>query len=373
MKKIFNKNPFDYWIFAFSLMLIALGIVMVFSASTPYAKMHFNNIYYFLDKQLLAALIGFVVMIFTSFIDYKLLKKTAIALLVLGYISLVLVLIPGIGQIYNGAQRWINWGPGFQPSELFKVALIIFLSFSIAKNYEKMNKFLKGVMYHLLYVALAAVLLLREPHLSATVIIIAVAFVMLFIGGAKIYQLISIGIIGGSAITMFAIATDYTNDRLMIFLHPFSDPLDLGYQLIQSFYAISAGGVFGRGLGKSIQKFLYMPEQHNDFIFSILAEELGFIGCVVVIVLFFLLVYRGIKVASSCKDIFGKMLASGISVLFFIQAFLNIAVVTGSIPPTGISLPFFSYGGTNLVVSMFEIGILLSISRFSNLKGGKKE
>jgi len=373
MKKIFNKNPFDYWIFAFSLMLIALGIVMVFSASTPYAKMHFNNIYYFLDKQLKAALIGFILMIITSFVDYKLLKKAAIFLIVLGYVLLILVLIPGIGQTYNGAQRWIDWAFGFQPSELFKIALIVFFSYSISKNYKQMNQFLKGIIYHLLYVALAAVLLLMEPHLSATIIIISVAFAMLFIGGAKIYQLIAIGVVGGGALTIFAIATDYTNDRLMIFLHPFSDPLNLGYQLIQSFYAISAGGLFGRGLGKSIQKFLYMPEQHNDFIFSILAEELGFVGCVVVIVLFFLLVYRGIKVASSCKDVFGKMLASGISVLFFIQAFLNIAVVTGSIPPTGISLPFFSYGGTNLVVSMFEIGILLSISRYSNLKGGKNK
>ncbi len=185
----------------------------------------------------------------------------------------------------------------------------------------------------------------------------------MFIGGAKLYQLVTVGVLAGGGLALFAVLTEYTNERLTMFLDPFKDARNLGYQLVQSFYAISSGGLFGRGLGKSIQKFLYMPEQHNDFIFSILAEELGLIGCVVVIGLFFLLVFRGIKVAANCKDMFGKLLATGISVLFFIQAILNIAVVTGLIPTTGISLPFFSYGGTNLVVSMLEVGILLSISR----------
>ncbi|MBN2851636.1 MAG: putative lipid II flippase FtsW [Clostridia bacterium] len=372
MKKLFVTKPFDYWIFVFAMMLISLGIVMVFSASTPYAKMKFDNIYYFLNKQLLAAGIGLILMLAVSFIDYRLFKKVAIPAIALGFILIIIVLIPGIGQIYNGSRRWIDWGPGFQPSEFFKIALIIFLSYSISKNQEHMSKFFKGLMYHLLFLAVAALLLLREPHLSATVIISLVTIIMLFIGGVKIYQLIILGVIGGGGLAAFAFLTEYTNDRLTMFLDPFKDPLDLGYQLVQSFFAIGSGGLLGRGLGKSIQKFLYMPEQHNDFIFSILAEELGFIGCVVVIGLFFMLVYRGIRVAVQCEDTFGKLLASGISVLFFLQAILNIAVVTGSVPTTGISLPFFSYGGTNLVVSMFEVGILLSISR-QNIRSRSKE
>ncbi|MCK5811451.1 MAG: putative lipid II flippase FtsW [Clostridiales bacterium] len=363
MKKLFYTKPFDYWIFVFTLMLVSLGIIMVFSASTPYAKMAFDNIYYFLNKQLIAAGIGLILMIGLSFIDYRLLKLIALLFIGLCFLLLIAVLIPGIGQIYNGARRWIDLGPGFQPSEFFKLALIIFLSYSISKNQEKVSTSIKWVLYHLTFLAIAAVLLLAEPHLSATIIISIITFLLLFIGGAKFHHLMICGFVGGAGLVGFAVLTDYTNDRLTIFLNPFKDPLDLGYQLIQSFYAIGAGGLLGRGLGKSVQKFLYMPEQHNDFIFSILAEELGFIGCLVVILLFFLLVYRGMRVSINTKDPFGKLLAGGISCLFFIQAILNIGVVTGALPTTGISLPFFSFGGTSLVVNMVEIGLLLSISR----------
>lgn len=371
MKKIFYTKPFDYWIFVFTLMLVSLGIIMVFSASTPYAKMAFDNIYYFLNKQLIAAAIGLVLMIGLSFIDYRLFKLIAILFLSICFGLLIIVLIPGIGQIYNGARRWIDWGTGFQPSEFFKLALIIFLSYSIAKKQEKVTTSIFGVLYHLIFLAVAAVLLLLEPHLSATVIISIITFLLLFIGGAKLHHLLISGTLGASALVGFAILTDYTNERLTIFLDPFKDPLNLGYQLIQSFYAIGAGGLLGRGLGKSVQKFLYMPEQHNDFIFSILAEELGFIGCFVVILLFFLLVYRGMMVSINTRDPFGKLLAGGISCLFFIQAVLNIGVVTGALPTTGISLPFFSYGGTSLVVNMVEIGLLLSISRHVKRRGKK--
>jgi len=366
MKKLLKKQPFDYWIFVFSLMLIALGLVMVFSASTPYAKIAFNDIHFFFNKQVLAALIGFGLMIIFSFINYRVFKKAALGIIVLGFILIIVVLFKGVGQLYNDSRRWLAWGPGFQPSEFFKLALIIFLAYSISKRQDTINTLFKGVGYHVLFLIAGGILLLREPHLSATVIISIITFIMLFIGGVKFFHLLLTGVIGVGAIYAFATMTEYTNDRLSTFLNPFEDASNLGYQLVQSYYAIASGGVFGRGLGKSIQKFLYMPEQHNDFIFSILAEELGLVGCIVVIVLFFLLVFRGIKVAAGCHDMFGKLLATGISALFFIQAILNIAVVTGLIPTTGISLPFFSYGGTNLVVSMLEVGILLNISRNAN-------
>ena len=369
MKYDLTKKPWDFWIFIFSIILIAMGIIMVFSASTPFAKSNFNNIYYFLTGQLFAAAIGFVIMLIVSMIDYRIYKKYALYILLAGFVVLILVLIPGIGKVYNNARRWIEFGPiRFQPSEIFKLCIIIFTAASISNRQDKINKFFKGFCPYILLMGISAALLLKQPHMSGTIIILMLVIIIMYAGGAKIWHFLLFGIPGALGLTYVALYTDYMNERIMSFLDPFKYASDEGYQVVQSLYAIGSGGLFGKGLGRSMQKFLYIPEPQNDFIFAIIAEELGFIGVVVVIALFFLLVFRGIKTAIYCEDKFGSLVACGISSLIFLQTALNIGVVTGSIPPTGISLPLFSSGGTSLLLFMIEIGILLNISRHA-MKG----
>jgi cell division protein FtsW len=359
-----NTKPFDFLIFIFTLILIALGIIMVFSASTPVAKSQFNDIHHYLRQQLYAFGIGFVAMIAASFIHYKVYSKIAFYIYGISLILIILVLVPGIGTIYQNARRWITIGPyDLQPSEIYKFAIMVLLAKMIAEKKPDARKFWSGLMVYVLILGVTAFLLLKEPHLSGTIIVTAIGVVLLFAGGAKIWQLGLLAVFGGAGLTAVALYTDYMSDRIMAWFDPFKYASGEGYQVVQSLYAIGSGGFFGRGAGKSMQKFLYIPEPQNDFIFAILAEELGFLGVLVVMVLFFLLLYRGIRVAVNSRDKFAKLLATGISSLIFIQAALNIAVVTGSVPATGITLPFFSAGGTGLVMFMGEIGILLNISR----------
>lgn len=364
MKKIFVTKPWDFWIFILTIVLVSLGIIMVFSASTPLAKNLFNNINHFLTRQLAAAGIGLVCMVFFSFLDYRLFRKLHYPILAVGLILLILVLIPGIGMVYNNARRWISIGFfEFQPSEVYKLCIIFFLAATITNLNENIRKFFRGVFPLMMLLAVSAFLLLRQPHLSVSVILVLLFLVMLFAGGARLLHFFFMGAAGFAGLTYIALYTDYMSTRIQSFLDPFRFAQDEGYQVVQSLYAIGSGGLFGRGLGRSIQKFLYIPEPHNDFIFSVMAEELGFFSVSLVIILFFLLTFRGFRTAIRCKDKFGSLLAMGISSLLFIQVVLNIAVVTGSVPPTGIALPLFSAGGTALVIFMIQIGILLNVSR----------
>ena len=364
-------KPVDFYIFIFTLILIAIGLVMVFSASTPAAKNQFNDIYHYLRQQLIAFAIGFVAMITASFIDYKVYRKAAFWIFGAAFILICLVLFPGIGTVYNNARRWITIG-GFdlQPSEIYKFAIIVLFSRLLTEEKIKTEKFIKGYLVYIGILIISAALLILEPHLSGTIIVMSLGLVLLFAGGAKIWHLLLTIILGGGALVAVSYYIEYMWTRVITWLDPFAYAQGEGYQVVQSLYAIGSGGLLGKGAGKSMQKFLYIPEPQNDFIFAILAEELGFLGVAVVIILFFLLLYRGIKTAADCPDKFGGLLATGITSLIFIQAVLNIAVVTGSLPATGISLPFFSAGGTGLVMFMGEIGILLNISR-SRGKAGK--
>lgn len=366
MERIRKLQPFNFLIFTFTLVLIALGIVMVFSASTPAAKNQFDNIYHFLFQQLIAFGIGFAAMMAASFVNYKVYEKIAWFIFGGALILLILVLVPGIGTIYNGAQRWISIGSfDLQPSEIYKFAIIVLFAKLLSDEKIQSRKFFKGYMIYMLILGVSAYLLLKEPHLSGTIIVITIGMVMLFAGRAKIWHMLVTIVPGIAGIAYIAIYTEYQKERIITWLDPFAYAQGEGYQVVQSLYAIGSGGLLGKGAGKSMQKFLYIPEPQNDFIFAILAEELGFIGVLVVISLFVLLMYNGIKVAKNSPDKFSGLMAAGISSLIFLQAALNIAVVTGAVPATGISLPFFSAGGTGLVMFMGEIGILLNISRYA--------
>jgi cell division protein FtsW len=360
-----GKKPFDFWIFLSVLILLSMGIIMVFSASAPIAYNTYQDVYYILKKQLIYALIGFAGMFAAANFHYKKLYKLSPMLLIASIVLLILVLIPGIGRETKNTWRWLYFPFQFQPSEIAKLAIVLFFSYSLSRRRDQIDLFFKGLLPYLLIIALFSGLLLLEPHFSCTIIIIAVSAIMLFSAGAKISHFVILGmplVVGLASVVAFV---PYMRARVLSFLDPWKHLQDDGWQAVQSLYAIGSGGLFGRGLGRSLQKFLYIPEPHNDFIFSILAEELGFIGVLAVLLLFLILIWRGIKVAMNAPDTFGSLLAIGITSIFAVQSLLNIAVVTSSVPPTGVSLPFFSYGGTSLVLFMGEIGILLNISRYS--------
>ena len=362
-----GKKPFDFWIFLSVLILLSLGIIMVFSASAPTAYNINHDAYYILKGQLLFAVIGFVGMFVTANIDYRVWNKFSPALLVFSIVLLILVLIPGIGRETKETWRWFYIGPiHFQPSEIAKLAVILFFAYSLSRRKEQIGSFFKGMLPYLLLIAVFAGLLLLEPHLSCTIIIIAVAAIMLFSAGARISHFVILGLPAVLGLATVVAFVPYMRARVLSFLDPWKDLQGDGWQAVQSLYAIGSGGLFGRGLGRSLQKFLYIPEPHNDFIFAVLAEELGFIGVLAVLLLFLILIWRGIKVAMNAPDTYGSLVAVGITSLIAVQSLFNVAVVTSSVPPTGVSLPFFSSGGTSLALFMCEVGILLNISRYAN-------
>lgn len=360
-----NINQLDYGLLYTIVILLAIGVVMVYSASSYFAMVNYNDSTAFFKKQALFAIVGFIAMIFISRCDYHKLKKLTGPLLVITPILLVAVYaFPET----KGAQRWIKLGPlSFQPSELAKYAVVIILAHMITNKGERIKEFWKGIVPCFVIGGGFAALILAQKNLSIAAVTGFVTFIMVFVAGAR--KIFMFGVItplilfAGSFFTLFE---DYRRRRLLNFINPWKDPAGDGYQLIQSFYALGAGGVTGLGIGQSRQKTLYMPEPHNDFIFSIIGEELGLIGCTVVIILFVIFVYRGIKIAMNAKDEYGTLLAVGITSIIGLQAIINIAVVTGSMPVTGVPLPFISYGGTALVFNLMAMGILLNISRQKN-------
>lgn len=357
----------DYGLLYTIVILLAIGVVMVYSASSYFAMVNYGDSMEFLKKQALFAVLGFISMMLISRCDYHKLKKLTGILIVLTPILLVAVkLFPAV----KGAQRWIRLGPlSFQPSELAKYAVVIILAHMITNKGEKIKEFWKGIVPCFMIGGIFAGLILAQKNLSIASVTIFVTFIMVFVAGARKKYMFGVitplMILAGSG---FAFFEPYRRARLMNFINPWQDPAGNGYQLIQSFYALGAGGITGLGIGQSRQKTLYMPEPHNDFIFSIIGEELGLIGCTVIIILFIIFVYRGIKIAMKAKDEYGTLLAVGITSIIGIQAIINIAVVTGSMPVTGVPLPFISYGGTALVFNLMAMGILLNISRQGNKK-----
>ncbi len=362
-----DKKPFDFLLFVTVLILLSLGLIMVFSASAPTAEKEFGNIYHYINRQLVFAALGMAAMLLAANFDYhKIGRKIVWGMMIASIVLLTLVLIPGIGSESNGSWRWIIIaGIRFQPSELAKMALILFYSYNLSRRKKPLDTFFGDLLPYLFVLGIIAALLLLETHLSATIIMISIAMIILFAAGAKIRHFAALVLPVGALVVAVISFTDYMTPRINSWLNPWSDPRGDGYQTIQSLYAIGSGGLFGRGLGQSMQKFLYVPEPHNDYIFPILAEELGFIGVVAVLLLFMVFIWRGIKIAVHAPDTYGCLLASGITALIAVQSLFNVAVVTNSVPPTGVSLPFFSAGGTALALFMAEVGILLNVSRYS--------
>lgn len=350
------------------LLLICFGSVMVSSAGYAYAKANLGgDSFYFIKKQLVWATAGIIAMIGMSVVDYGFLKKHARLVFVISYLLLWLVFVPGIGVSVKGARRWIDlYVVQFQPSEIMKFALVLILAVYISKFSHKAKTFQYGLFIPACIIVFVCGTVALEKHMSATIILFVLGASMIFVSGADIKWIGAIAGVFGAAAAGIILFTDYTKARVDAWLHPELDLQGSGWQPYQSLLAIGSGGIFGVGLGKSYQKQLWLPEPQNDFIFAIVCEELGLIGALALITLFVMLIWRGFIIAGRAPDTFSSLLAFGLVAKVGIQALLNIAVVTTTIPTTGIALPFFSYGGTALIMQMAEMGIVLSISRFSS-------
>ena len=355
----------DFWLMLFTLMLVLFGLIMVFSASYYSSISQDGNPYSYLVRHGAWVVFGLVAMAFGALFDYRKYKKWALPILIVSVILLVLVLTP-LGQTTNGATRWIKVGPvTLMPGEIAKIAAIIFVAWFLSEDASRIKSLKRGILPLLGIIAVYGALIVKQPNLSTAITVCGIIIAMMLVAGLKWRYVATaggIGVVGILSIVIFMKDT-YWYNRLTSFTDPFQDALGDGYQAVQSLLALGSGGLFGVGLGKSVQKTLYLPEPQNDFILAIIGEELGYIGVLLLIALYCLFIWRGIHIALNAPDQFGLLLASGIVLMVAIQVILNIAVVTSSMPPTGINLPFISYGGNALLIFMFSAGVLLNISR----------
>lgn len=354
-----------HFVIYIAIALLGFSIVTVFSTDTTGFGSNINS-YQFL-KHLLWILIGSVLLAIMTKVDYHYLQKLSIPILVISFILLLLVLIPGIGTVTNGARRWIRFGNilGIQPSEFSKLAIIIFISGYIAKNQDRMYEFKRGYLLPFLIVGVTSALVIKEPDFGTSVFIIILSLIMLVVGGTRIIFILLTFMASAPFIYEMLFDNSYKETRMTAFLNPWEDPAGAGYHIIQSWIALGSGGITGLGIGGSKQKLFFLPESSSDFIFTIIGEEFGFIGVMVIICLFLLLIWQGLKIAHEAGDILGFFLGFGITVMFGLQAIINIAVVSGSLPTKGIPLPLVSSGGSSLLFSMIGIGILINIARQS--------
>lgn len=350
-----------------SIIIITLfGALMIYSASSVWAEYKFNDQYKYLKSQLIFLVLGYLIMILISKFPYQNYKKLSNIIFLVTTSLLVLVLIPGIGTVRNGSRSWFGLGGfGIQPSEFTKLSLIIFTAKYLENNERDLKSIKKGVLPILGVLLLVFALIMLEPDFGTGVVIVMTIVVLLFVSGVNLNFFVKIGILGLIVVVVLIIIAPYRTQRIISFLNPWSDPLGSGFQIIQSLYAIGPGGLLGLGLGNSIQKHFYLPEPQTDFIFSIISEEFGFLGILIVAVLFLTIITTGFKIATKCEDKFGKYLAFGITFSLAFQAMLNLMVVVGLIPVTGVTLPFLSYGGSSLLISLTSIGILLNINKYN--------
>lgn len=365
-----KRGKIDIVFLGLVLVLLTIGLIMLFSASYAYSYTHYGNSYKFIVRQAILGAVGVAIMLVLSKIDYHIYRKFAwpIFFLTLALLVILLILPPMVKDM--DVKRWIVFGPiNFQPTEVAKFAIVLLLSHLIAANQKQMGN-IKLILFLFILIGLTCVLVVMEPHLSATVLIFCIGILLLIVGGMKLTHLGAFAGVGVAGVVLALVTgvVGYGGDRIKYWLDPWADPMGKGYQTIQSLLAIGSGGIMGRGLGKSRQKYLWVPEPHNDFIFSIVCEELGIIGAVIIILLFCALIWRGFTIAIKAKDKFGCLMAVGLTFQVGLQAILNILVVTNTIPNTGISLPFFSYGGTALLLLLAQMGIILSISRDANVQ-----
>lgn len=360
-----RSNP-DLLLLGSTLALLVIGVVMVYSASSVLAFREFGDAFYYLKRQALFAALGIVAMLFTMNADYWIWKKYAKIILIVCFALLAAVLIPGIGVVRGGARSWLGIGSfGIQPSEFMKMGMIIFLAKWLSGQQNTITQFTKGLLPPLGLVGLAFGLIMLQPDLGTGVVLVGASLMIIYVTGARLLHLSYLALAGVAGLVGLIIAAPYRLKRITAFLDPWQDPLGAGYQAIQSFYAIGPGGLVGLGLGMSRQKYSYLPEPQTDFIFSIIAEELGFIGGSFVLILFTLVLWRGMRTAITAPDTYGSLLATGIVGMIAVQVIINIGVVIGMFPVTGITLPLISAGGSSLTLMLTSIGVLLNISRYS--------
>jgi cell division protein FtsW len=361
---------YDHILMISALLLLGLGLVMVFSASGVLATDKYHDPAFFLKKQLIYAVLGIGLMLVVRRIPYQSYNRLVYIILLISLILLVLVLIPGIGVRIRSASRWIRFGPlVIQPSEFAKLAIIIFLAYSMARKQEKIRYFSIGFMPHIVVAGIFILLIEKEPDFGTAMALAGITFLMLFVGGTRLTH-IFLAILSASPLVIYVILKNKMRlERVVTFVDPWKYAQESGYQLVHSLYAIGSGGFWGLGIGKSREKLFYLPDSHTDFIFAILSEELGFLGVIIVFSLFAILITRGLIISTRAQDSFGAYLAMGLTALIGLQAAINLAVVSGLMPTKGLSLPFLSYGGSSLLVNMIAIGILLNISSGSRQPG----
>ncbi|HSU79142.1 MAG TPA: stage V sporulation protein E [Candidatus Angelobacter sp.] len=361
-----TKTAPDFLLIAVTLILLSVGLIMVYSASAELASYRFNDSFYFVKRQFLFAGIGIVAMFFMMNVSYWTWRSWAKLTLLICFLLLIAVLIPGVGLKRGGASSWLGVGAfSIQPSEFTKMAMILFLAKFLSEHQKHITTIKKGLLPSLSLVFLAFGLIMLQPDLGTGTVLLGTCVTMIFTAGARIMHFVYLGIIGLVGFAGLIISAPYRIARITSFMDPWKDPLNSGFQIIQSLLAIGPGGLLGFGLGQSRQKFQYLPEPQTDFIFAIISEELGFIGATFVLLLFCILLWRGIRIAMKAPDLYGSLLAVGIIGMIAIQVMINIAVVTGIMPVTGITLPFLSYGGSSLTLMLISVGVLLNISRYA--------
>ncbi|MEW6662257.1 MAG: putative lipid II flippase FtsW [Bacillota bacterium] len=356
-----KKGSPDYVLILTILLLLSVGIVMVFSASAYSAMLEKGDRFHYLKRQVLWTLVGLPVMAFVMNVDYFRVKRFAGLFLVFSLV--LLLLVPFMGIAKYGATRSLGFGAvTFQPSELVKPIVVMFMAKSLSDNQAYLHQLFKGLAPQLAVLAIVAGLIMAQPDLGTTVAVAGTSFVMFIAAGVRLAHLLPLGLVGLGGAALLVVSEEYRMRRILAFLAPEKDPTGAGFQIIQSLIALGSGGVFGMGLGEGRQKLLYIPERHTDFIFAIIGEELGFIGITVVIILFAILVWRGFRIAINAPDVYGSLLAVGLTTMVALQAVINMGVVSGSLPITGITLPLISYGGSSLLFTLVGLGMLLNIS-----------
>jgi cell division protein FtsW len=358
-----TSSGYDYMILIPVILLIGLGLVIVYSASTHLAEHRLGDSYFYLKRQALFCIVGIGLMILAKNVPCTLYSKLIYPLLIISICFLILLLVPGLGHKVGGASRWFSLGGfSFQPSEFVKFTLAVYMAYSMSRKGSAMELFSNGLLPHLLMAGLFMMLIVLQPDLGTAVIIGCWVMIVLYVGGIKFWQLFSVMALAGVVVSWLIMQADYRIKRWLAFLNPWEDPQGIGFQIIHSFLAFGSGGLFGTGLGSSKQKLFYLPEPHTDFALSIVGEELGFLGVAFVVLLFGLLIMRGIKIALDARDLYSSYLALGLICMIGLQAAVNMGVVMGLLPTKGLTLPFISYGGSALVFNLLSVGIILNIS-----------
>lgn len=359
-----DEHVWDGWLLTAVLVLVGFGLVMLYSSSAVMADQKFDDHLYLVKNQFTKVMIGMIMLIGALRLDYRWYKRLIYPILGGTFVMLVLVLIPGVGAVQNGARRWFSLGGiSFQPAEVAKIAIVMFLAYSVSKKGKDMGKFVVGFVPHFIVIGCFVLLLMQQPDFGSSVILLTMMGLMLFVSGARLMYLTGFAALGGLGAYLAIVSSEYRTQRILAFLDPWSYRKDIGYQISESLISIGSGGLTGRGLGNGHGKLGYVPELWNDFIGTIVAEELGLLGIVFLTGLFSVFIWRGLRIAFNARDDFGRYLAFGITTILGLQATANLCVVTGLLPTKGLTLPFVSFGGSSMVVALFSVGILLNISK----------